>query len=89
MFMFIFIYIFILTYCLFFLGDWNVVHSSLIVPPFQKVCGNCHVVDVTISSVGGVYCKACCSKSTIQKIGFFCGFIATNDERMLLTIEGK
>jgi hypothetical protein len=38
---------------------------------------------------GGVHYNACCSKSTIQKLGFFCGSIATNDEPMLLTIEGK
>jgi hypothetical protein len=46
--------------------------------PFQKVCGNYHVVDVTISPTSGVYCNACHSKSTIEKLGFFCGSIATN-----------
>jgi hypothetical protein len=50
---------------------------------------NCHVVDVTISPTYGVYCNACCSKSTIQKLGFVRGFITTNDEFVLLTIEGK
>jgi hypothetical protein len=58
-------------------------------PPFQKVCGNCHVGNVTISLTGGVYCNVCHSKSKVQKLGFFCGTIATNDEPMLLTIKGK
>ncbi len=58
-------------------------------PPFQKVCENCHVIDVTISPIGGVYCIDCHSKSTIQKLSFLCGSIATNDELVLLTIEGK
>ncbi len=56
--------------------------------PFQKVCGNCHVTNVTISPMGGVYYNAC-SKSTVQKLNFLHGSIATNDELVLLTIEGK
>ncbi len=56
-------------------------------PPFQKVCENCHVIDITISPIGGVYCIDC--QSTVQKLGCFCGSIATNDEPVLLTIEGK
>jgi len=35
---------------------------------FQKICGNCHVADVTISTIGGVYCNACCSKSMVLLI---------------------
>jgi hypothetical protein len=31
----------------------------------------------------------CHSKSIVQKLNFFCGSITTNDELMLLTIEGK
>jgi hypothetical protein len=62
---------------------------SLDAPPFQKVCGNCHAVDVTISPISGVYCNICYSKSTVQKLGFLHGSIATNDEHVLLTIEGK
>ncbi len=50
-------------------------------PPFQKICANCHVGDVN--------CNICYSKSTFQKLGFLCGFIATNDEPMLLNIDGK
>jgi len=46
------------------------------------------VLDVIIFPMGGVHCNAC-SKSTIQKLGFFCGSIATNDELVLLTIENK
>ncbi len=63
--------------------------TSLIAPPFQKVCGNCHVTDVTISPTSGVYCNVCCSKSMVQKLSLFCGSIATNDELVLLIIEGK
>jgi hypothetical protein len=44
---------------------------------------------VIISLIGDVHCNICHSKSTIQKLGFLCGFIATNDEPMLLTIEGN
>jgi len=50
-------------------------------PPFQKVCGNCHV--------GGIYYNVCHLKSTIQKLSFLHGSIATNDELVLLIIEGK
>jgi hypothetical protein len=63
--------------------------ASFVTLPFQKVCGNCHVTDVIISPIGGVYYNACHSKSTSQKLSFFCGSIATNDELVLLTIEGK
>jgi hypothetical protein len=62
---------------------------SPIAPPFQKVCGNCHVIDVSISPTNGVYCNVCHSKSMVQKLGFLCGSIATNDEPMLLIIKGK
>jgi len=62
---------------------------SPIAPPFQKACENCHVVYVTISPTHGVHCNVCHSKSTIQKLGFLCGFITTNDEHVLLIIEGK
>jgi hypothetical protein len=63
--------------------------ASLIVLPFQKICANCHVANVTISPTCGVYCNAYRSKSTIQKLRFFRGSIATNDALVLLTIEGK
>jgi hypothetical protein len=62
---------------------------SLDVPPFQKVCGNCHGADVTTSPMGGVYCSIYHSKSMVQKLGFLCGSMTTNDEPMLFTIEGK
>jgi len=62
---------------------------SLVVLPFQKVCENCHVTNVTISLVGGVYCNTRRSKSIVQKLGFLRGSIATNDEPMLLVIKGK
>jgi hypothetical protein len=58
-------------------------------PPFQKVCENCHIVDVIISPMGSVHCNVHHSKSTIQKLGFLRGSIATNDEHVLLIIEGK
>jgi len=35
------------------------------------------------------YCKACCSKSTVQKLSFLHGSITTNDEPTILIIEGK
>jgi hypothetical protein len=63
--------------------------ANLHTPPFQKVCGNCHVVDVTISPTCGVYCNACHSKSMVQKIDFLRGSITTNDELVLLIMEGK
>jgi hypothetical protein len=62
---------------------------NLATPPFKKLCGNSHVVDVIISPMGGVHCNAYHSKSTIQKINFLCGSIVINDELMLLTIEGN
>jgi hypothetical protein len=58
-------------------------------PPFQKVCGNCHVVNVTISPTYGVYYNGYHSKSTVQKLGFFRGSITTNDEHVLLISKGK
>jgi hypothetical protein len=39
--------------------------------------------------MGDVHCNIFHSKSIVQKLGFLCGFIATNDEPMLLTIKGK
>ncbi len=62
---------------------------SPVVPPFQKVCENCHVANVTISPTSSVYYNICHSKSIVQKLGFFRGSIATNDEHVLLTIKGK
>ncbi len=57
--------------------------------PFQKICGNYHVTNVTTSPTGGIYYNACRSKSTIQKLDFLHGSITTNDEHVLLIIEGK
>ncbi len=88
MFMFIFISLFVLTF--FFSPVTGVLSiDSPIVPPFQKVCENCHVVDVIISPTSDVHCNACHSKSIVQKLDFLCGSIAFNDEHVLLTIEGK
>jgi hypothetical protein len=63
--------------------------TSLIAPPFQKICATCHVLDVIISPTGGVYCNVYCSKSMVQKLIFLHGYIATNDEHVLLTTKGK
>jgi len=63
--------------------------TSLVALPFQKKCGNCHITDVIISPMGGVHYNACHSKSMVQKLGFFHGSIAINDELMLLIIECK
>ncbi len=63
--------------------------ASLTTLPFQKMCGNCHVMDVIICSTTDVHCNACNSKSNVHKSYFFHGSIATNDGSMLLTIEGK
>ncbi len=60
---------------------------NLFAPPFKKKCGLCHVLDVIISPMGGVYCNDCCSKSMAQKLSFFCGSIVTNHEHVLLIIE--
>ncbi len=49
----------------------------------------CHVVDIIISPTGDVHCDTCHSKSMVQKLGFLHGSIITNDELLLLTIEGK
>ncbi len=56
--------------------------ARLVVPPFQKVCGNYHIIDVTISPIGGVYCNIFHSKSMVQKLVFLRGFITINDEPM-------
>jgi len=45
--------------------------------------------DVIISPMSGVHCNACCPKSMVQKLSFLHGSIATSDELVLLTIEGK
>ncbi len=62
---------------------------SLVVPPFQKKIENCHVAHVIISQTSGVHSNVCHSKSTVQKSSFLHGSIATNNEHVLLTIEGK
>jgi hypothetical protein len=59
------------------------------VPPFQKVCANCHVANVIISPTCGVHYDICHSKSMVQKLGFLHDSVATKDEHVLLTIEGK
>jgi hypothetical protein len=46
-------------------------------------------VDVIIPSIGNVHYNACCLQSKVQKSSFFSWFIATNDEHVLLTIEGE
>ncbi len=51
---------------------------------FEKVCENCHIVSVINFLTCSVHCNACHLKSS-----FFYGSVATNDEPMLLTIEGK
>ncbi len=53
--------------------------------PIQKVCVNCHVVNVIIFPMDGVHCNACHSTPMVQKLSFFHGSIATNDELVLLT----
>jgi hypothetical protein len=62
---------------------------SLVAPPFQKKCENCHVAHVIIFQMGGVHCNVCCSKSTVQNSSFLHGSIATNDEHVFFIIEGK
>jgi hypothetical protein len=63
----------------FFQGAKVLFIASLIMPPFQKACGNCHVGDVIISPTGGVHCNACHSKSMVQKLGFLSGSIIINN----------
>jgi hypothetical protein len=63
--------------------------ASFNVLPFQKVCRSCHVTDVIIFPISGVHYNAYYSKSMIQKLGFLRGSIVTNDEFVLLIIEGK
>jgi hypothetical protein len=63
--------------------------TSPVTPSFQKVCGNCHVPYVIIFPTSGVHYNVCCSKSIVQKLNYLHDSITTNDEPMLLTIEGK
>jgi hypothetical protein len=63
--------------------------TNLTAPPFQKVCGNFHVANVIIYSIGNVHCNAYHSKSKLHKSSFLQGSIATNDGPVILTIEGK
>jgi hypothetical protein len=46
-------------------------------------------MDVIISTTSSVYWNVYCLKSMIQKSGFLCGSVATSDELVLFTIEGK
>ncbi len=62
---------------------------NIVICPFPKVCGNCHVANVTIFLAGGVCCNAYHLKWTVQKLGFLRGSVATNDEHVLFTIKGK
>ncbi len=62
---------------------------SVVAPPFQKKIENCHVAHVIISQMGGVHCNVCHSKSMVQNSSFLHDSITTNDEHVLLTIEGK
>jgi hypothetical protein len=74
----------------YFPGDWGELSiASLVAPPFQKVCGNCHITNLIISPMGYVHYNTYRSKSTIQNSGFFHDSITTNDEPMLSTIDGK
>jgi len=45
--------------------------ANLVLLPFQKVCANCHVADITISPISGVYYNVYRSKSMTQKLGSF------------------
>jgi hypothetical protein len=83
----IYIYIYIYIYISQVTGVLSIINPTA--PPFQKVCGNCHVADVIISTIGGVYCNACCSKSMAPNLSFPHGSLVTNDEHVLLTIWGK
>jgi hypothetical protein len=57
--------------------------------PFYKVCRNCHGVDIIVSPFGNVHCNAYHMKLKVEKSSFLSIFIATSDELVLLTIEGK
>jgi hypothetical protein len=59
---------------------------SLTTLPFQKVCGSCHVVNAIISPTGDVHCNACRLNSTVQKLSFLHGSIATSGELVQLCI---
>jgi hypothetical protein len=39
--------------------------------------------------MGDVHYNVCCSKSKVHKLGFLWSFIATTNEPILFTIEGK
>jgi hypothetical protein len=73
-----FSFIFLFEYIVFFSQVIRVLSiDNLVAPPFKILWANCHVAKVTICPTSGVYCNACCSKSTIQKLNFFRGSIAT------------
>jgi mRNA-degrading endonuclease HigB of HigAB toxin-antitoxin module len=73
----------------FFPSYWGVVHTSLVTPPFQKVCDNRRVANIIISLTSDVHCNVCRSKPKDVKYGFLCATILTSKKHMLLTIEGK
>jgi hypothetical protein len=88
-FMFILIYLFVWTYIYIFPVTIVLSIASPNVIPFQKICRSCHVANVIIFPICSVHYNVYCSKSTIQKLGFLRSSIITNDELVLLTIEGK
>jgi hypothetical protein len=67
-FMFMFIYLFVLIYIS---SDWGIIHSY---PYYASISKHMYVANVIISPTCGVHCNTCCSKSTIQKLGFFSWF---------------
>jgi hypothetical protein len=44
---------------------------NLVAPPFQKVCGNCHVMDVIISPTGNFIVTLIVQNQQFQKSSFF------------------
>jgi hypothetical protein len=47
-------------------------------PPFQKVCGNCHVTNIIILPTSDVHCNVCHSKSKVGKFVVACVTLANN-----------
>ncbi len=58
--------------------------------PLQKLCVKCHALDTIVSTTNDdVNCNVCHGKTTIKKARYLCASIATTEDPIILTIEGK
>ncbi len=59
------------------------IHRSMLLPRIWKLLCT---MDVIVFSIGNVHCNDYHSKSKVYKSSFLRGFVATNNEPMLLVI---